>query len=143
MKCLLPVLICLGIIACNHEGHQQNNGATYDNLPKEKPAKSNEEADNATNDLFDKITDSLIKIDFVARSNRYIDSFSNHKAGIAFMQDTAENKILITAGYNAKDRFEKYFIFLVDPKSLEIKINDIETGDYISLEQYRKLNPAH
>jgi hypothetical protein len=49
--------------------------------------------------------------------------------------------ITVKAGYNGAERFETYYHFSVDPKTLEIKILDIISGDYISLEEYIKSNP--
>ena len=44
------------------------------------------------------------------------------------------------AGYNGAERFETYYNFTVDPKSLEIKVMDPVGGDYISIEEFIKKN---
>lgn len=139
MKFSYLFVISFLFTACNDAGKQQP-AAEKDTLIKPVIEKDIAAA-NPPVDLFDRITDSLMKLDFVQKSNRYIDSFSHHKSGIAFLQDSSENKIMITAGYNGKERFEKYYLFLVDPKSFDIKINDAISGDWLSVEEYKKRNP--
>src|SRR5690349_11282831 len=88
--------------------------------------------------LQEKIEDSLLKLSFVKKSNDYIDSFSHHKHGIAFMADSADNKIIVKAGYNGDERFETYYIFTIDPKTFLIQVMDQTTSNYISIEEYLK-----
>jgi hypothetical protein len=59
-----------------------------------------------------------MKLPFVEKSNSYIDSFSNHRHGIAFMLDTAGNKISVLAGYNGPEKFETYYNFSINPKDI-------------------------
>jgi len=90
--------------------------------------------------LVAKIVDSIYKLSFVQKSHRYIDSFSHHEHGIAFMSDTSDNKVMVTAGYNGPERFETYYIFMVDPKTFKILVMDPATSDYISVGEYLKRN---
>ncbi|MEO6539333.1 MAG: hypothetical protein ABIN74_00025 [Ferruginibacter sp.] len=91
--------------------------------------------------LENKITAVLLQLPFVIKSNRYIDSFSNHKHGIAFMLDNPgpnETDISVQAGYNGDQRFETYYRFDVDPKTLEIKVYDPVTDKKLTVEEYLK-----
>ena len=90
--------------------------------------------------LEEKITDTLMKLPFIEKSNNYIDSFSNHTHGIAFMSDTAGHEISVMAGYNGPERFETYYNFCIDPKTFEIKILEPLSGDFISISEYIKKN---
>jgi hypothetical protein len=86
------------------------------------------------------ITDSLLKLPFIIRSNNYIDSISNHQQGIAFLSDSTATEIVIRAGYNGEERFETYHTFIVDRKTGEIRVSDPVSGEDIPLKDYLK-NP--
>lgn len=87
----------------------------------------------------DRIIDTLMKIPFVKKTNDYLDSLSGHRKGIAFIIDSAgKNEISVTAGYNGPSRFETYYIFAIYPKTFQIMIDDLETGEFISIDQYIK-----
>ena len=91
--------------------------------------------------LKDKITAALRKLSFVKTSDKYIDSISNHKHGIAFMLDEPakdETDIPVQAGYNGAERFETYYRFFVNPKTLEIKVYDVVEDKKLTLKEYLK-----
>jgi hypothetical protein len=91
--------------------------------------------------LENKITAALMKLSFVIKSNNYIDSFSNHKHSIAFLMDEPaanETDIPVQAGYNGNDRFETYYRFFVNPKTLEIKLYDAAEDKKLTVKQYLK-----
>ena len=91
--------------------------------------------------LENKITAVLLKLPFVIKSNNYIDSFSNHTHGIAFMLDEAtknETDISVQAGYNGAGRFETYYRFFVNPKTMDIKVYDPVEGKKLTLKEYLK-----
>ena len=91
--------------------------------------------------LENRITDALLKLSFVKKANTYIDSFSNHRHGIAFMLDSlgkGENEIYVQAGYNGEERFETYYQFYVNPKTLEIKVYDVVDDKKLSVKEYLK-----
>ena len=82
-----------------------------------------------------------MKLPFVKKANAYIDSFSNHQHGIAFMMDSlgkGEKDIYVQAGYNGEMRFETYYQFYVDPVTLEIKVYDVAEDIKIPLKEYLK-----
>jgi hypothetical protein len=65
--------------------------------------------------LENNISNALMKLPFVMECNDYIDSFSNHRQGIAFIVDEPlenETDISVKAGYNGGERFETYYRFL-------------------------------
>ena len=92
--------------------------------------------------LENKITAALLKLPFVIKSNNYIDSFSNHKHSIAFMlEEPAANEtgISVQAGYNGDQRFETYYRFEVNPKTLEIKVYDPVSDKKLTVTEYLKM----
>ena len=89
--------------------------------------------------LENKITDALMELPFVKKSNAYIDSFSNHQHGIAFMLDSLgknDREISVQAGYNGDQRFETYYRFYVNPKTLEIKVYDVVNDKKMTVKEY-------
>ena len=91
--------------------------------------------------LEEKITTAIMKLDFVKKANIYIDSFSNHQHGIAFMVDSLgsdKNEIGVQAGYNGETRFETYYTFYVNPKTLEIKVLDVVNDKKLSVREFIK-----
>lgn len=82
------------------------------------------------------ITDTLLRLDFVRKSQAHIDSISGHRHGISFITDTTTEAFYIKAGYNREDRFETYHDFMIDRKTGEIRVMDIVEGSYIPLTQY-------
>lgn len=136
MRYLALVFFTISLLACNSNGKKsadERKDTSAVNNPTTQPGE--------TNPAKDPIMDTLLKLPFIIKSNRYIDSISNHQQGITFISDTAEGMITVKAGYNGAERFETYYHFSVDPTTLEIKILDIISGDYISLEEYIKSNP--
>lgn len=95
----------------------------------------------ADTSLQNKITAALLKLPFVIKSNHYIDSLSNHTKSIAFMLDEPQGNeidIPVQAGYNGDQRFETYFHFLVNPKTMEIKVYDPVEDKTLSIKEYLK-----
>jgi hypothetical protein len=110
----------------------------------------NEKAKSATSDIVankfidkvleDKITDTLMTIPFVKKTNQYLDSLTGHKHGIVFTVDSVgNNEIFVMAGYNGPEKFETYFRFTIHPETFDIMIEYPETGELISIDQYIKL----
>lgn len=91
--------------------------------------------------LEDRITKAIMKLPFVKKANAYIDSFSNHQHGIAFMVDSLgsyKNEINVQAGYNGETRFEIYYNFYVNPRTLEIKVLDVVNDKKLSVLEFMK-----
>jgi hypothetical protein len=91
--------------------------------------------------LEEKITAALMKLPFVIKSNGYIDSISYHKHSIAFMMnepEANETDIHVQAGYNGNERFETYYRFFVNPKTLQIKVYDPVEDKKLTLNEYLK-----
>jgi hypothetical protein len=135
MRYLALVFLVISILACN------SNKERSPVESKDTTAVNNETALPAeTNPVKDPITDTLMKLPFIIQSNRYIDSISSGQKGIAFLADTADGIISVKAGYNGEERFETYYDFSIDPRTFDIKILDIISGEYISLAEYIKKN---
>lgn len=88
-----------------------------------------------------KITAKLMKLPFVIKANAYIDSFSEHRHGIAFMVNKPEQgdtDLSVQAGYNGDQRFETYFRFYVNPQTLDIKVYDAVKDKRQTVKEYTK-----
>ena len=128
MKRLLNLLIVLSVAACNNSSKTDEAAANDSSIKKTHPdSLSNYIHTFNVTALDNKITALLLKQPVVIKINNYIDSFSNHKHSISFMMDAPaanETDIQVQAGYNGDERFETYYRFFVDPKTLEIKVYD-------------------
>ncbi len=142
MRVLFYCLLLIGLGACNNSA-KNDQPATKDTVSTAVKADSALSYIHSFGDsvLEDKITDALMKLSFVKKSNAYIDSFSNHKHGIAFMVDSlgkGEQEISVKAGYNGDERFETYYMFYVNPKTMEIKVYDVVNDKKMSVKEYIK-----
>lgn len=86
----------------------------------------------------DKILDSILTLPFIVAANKNIDSFSQHKTGIAFLIDSSEKEWMVQAGYNGPERFETYHRLYVNPATLEIKVYDVVNDVKLSVNDYLK-----
>jgi hypothetical protein len=145
MKPILLLLLVCTVAACNPVPEKKEAMAT-------DRAVSSVQADTtasyihtfADTALEDKITAALMKLPFVIKSDRYIDSFSNHKHGIAFLLEepqAPETDIPVQAGYNGDQRFETYYRFFVNPKTLQIQVYNAIEDKKMSLKAYLKTQP--
>ena len=137
--CFACLLMLLLATACNEPGIKNNDvkdtlvGAV---IPVPDTATAVPVAGDATEAA---VMDSLRKIPFVAESHRYIDSFSHHKQGIAFLIDTISDKeVNFRAGYNGELRFETYYLFTVNPQNFDIKVMEPVSGDQLTIAEYQK-----
>ncbi len=136
------VLLLFACWSCNDQPANTTSPAGNDTAAK-KTKKDTVPVDASTapkKGLEDRITDSLMKLPFVQEANRHLDSVTKHKHGISFMFDTLDNQVDVKAGYNGTDRFETYFNFTVDPKTFVIKVMDVVSGDYMTVEDFAKQN---
>jgi len=120
MKHILLISLLFIFTACNQSA-EHVAVVTTDTLQQKILTDSSAKYIHSFRDtaLEQRITMALLKLPFVARSNKYIDSFSNHKQSIAFMLNepaTNETEIDVQAGYNSDERFETYYRFFVIPK---------------------------
>jgi len=95
----------------------------------------------------DKIIDRLYLLPEIKEKNRYIDSFTNHKRGIAFITMSKPNGksdfYWIQAGFNGDVRFEPYYNFYVYYPKMKIEVLDPSTDKVYSLQEWRKRNRSH
>jgi hypothetical protein len=89
-----------------------------------------------------KIVDTLMQLSFIKKSNRYIDSSTNHKHGISFIMDTLQNEpfIFVKAGVNGEDRFVTGCQLYVNPKNMEILVYDAVNDKRLPIKQFEKNN---
>ena len=149
MRNILFLFMLLSYAACNNSTPSVREKIKHDTLTA--PVVTEQKDTFASyihhfNDttLENRITSALMKLSFVKKSNAYIDSFSNHRHGMAFMLDSLgsnENEISVQAGYNGDLRFETYYQFYVNPKTLEIKVLDVVNDKKLSVKEF--LNTQH
>ena len=143
----LFIFLIIFFLSCNNDGKNSktpsnDSSADYSSTDVNKPVSSSRFIYRFADSILEaRINDTLMKLPFVQKSNKYIDSFSNHQHGIAFMSDSTGNIISVMAGYNGPERFESYYNFRIDPKTFEIKILDPLSGNYVSIDEYIKKNP--
>ena len=141
-QALLFLLLLVTITACNNTTDKQTT-TVKDSVVNTVKADiiSNYIHAFADTVLEDKITSALMKLPFVIKSDKYINSFSNHKHSIAFLMDkpeAPETDIPVQAGYNGNERFETYYRFFVNPKTMEIKVYDVADDKKLTLKEYLK-----
>jgi hypothetical protein len=142
MKNLFLIILLIFFAACNNAS-RTDDMKTTDSLVIKEQADSSVKYIHAFADtaLENKITETLLKLPFVIKSNNYIESLSNHKHGIAFMLDDpgpGQTDISVQAGYNGDQRFETYYRFEVNPKTLEVKVIDPVTDKRLTVKEYLK-----
>jgi len=140
MKNLLLLFLLISIAACNNAANT-DEVANTDSPQVNKDSGLNYIHTFSDTLLENKITAVLMKLPFVIKSDKYIDSFSNHKHGMVFMMDNptaGETDVHVQAGYNGVGRFETYYRFFVNPKTLEIKVYDPIEDKKLSVNEYLK-----
>ena len=142
MKYTLVLTLLVFFTACNNASKTEEVILT-DSVPGNVQTDSSSKFIHSFSDtaLEHKITNALLKLPFVIKSSNYIDSLSNHKHGIAFMMDQPqanETDIAVNAGYNGGERFETYYRFFVNPKTMEIKVYDPVEDKKLTLKEYLK-----
>ncbi len=142
-KNLVVLLLMVGTMACNNAKDKESAVSTDTTTVADvKPDKATAYIHTFKDTLLeDKITAALLKLPFVKKSDKYIDSISNHKHGIAFMLDEPakdEIDIPVQAGYNGNGRFETYYRFFVNSKTLEVKVYDAVEDKKLTVKEYLK-----
>lgn len=142
MRILFAAFLLFSFTACNNDSTvKEEPVAKVDSLPKEPANKAEQGYIHRFTDtaLEQKVTAVLMKLPFVQKSNRYIDSISNHKQGISFMLDNTRGAgISVLAGYDSDERFETYYHFYVDPQTMEVKIYDPLENKTVPVKEYLK-----
>lgn len=141
MKFVFLIFLTLTFTACNNA--DKSDPAVTDSLAGKPKADTAAKYIHSFADttLENKITAQLLKLPFIQKSNQYIDSFSNHKQGIAFMMENAEGNetdISVQAGYNGQERFETYYRLFVNLKTLEIKVYDPVEDTKLTVKEFIK-----
>lgn len=132
MRYLIAALMIL-LIACNNKSSTPE--ITNTDTPAPPPS---DPPPGVLMEKADPVLDSILKLPFIVKANQAIDSFTQHKQGIAFLTDTLPESFEIRAGYNGPERFETYYHLSVDRPSLEIKVLDPVEGEYLPLKDFLK-----
>jgi len=147
MRIFTGIILLLIFIACNNNSKKHagvtdtafitpDSGSLPSNVNPPGVIMCNLEDTILTN----KIEDKLLQLPFVKSANENIDSLTHHNKGIAFITDTCSGGIHVMAGFNGDDRFETYYHFKVDRKTLSIQVMDLVTGDYMTPKEYMDKN---
>jgi hypothetical protein len=142
MRILFAAFLLFSFAACNNsEPVKEEPAAKTDSLPAKTETKPEQSYIHKFTDtaMENKVKAVLLKFPFVQKSNKYIDSISNHKHGISFMLDNSKgNDISVLAGYNSDERFETYYHFYVDPATMAVTIYDPLTNKTLPVKEYLK-----
>lgn len=142
MRTLLAALLLFSFAACNNnEPVKDEPVAKTDSSPAKTETRPEQSYIHKFTDtvLEKKITTALLKFSFVQKSDKYIDSVSNHKHGISFMLDNTKGEnVSVLAGYNSDERFETYYHFYVDPGTMAVTIYDPLTNKTLPVKDYLK-----
>ena len=143
MRIVLCTILLFSLVACNSSGDTKAVTITKDsviNAPKHH-IELHYIHEFADSNLENKIIEALMKLPFVKKSDAYIDSFSNHKHGMAFMVESlakGDKEVFVRAGYNGDERFETYYQFYVNPATMEIKVYDVVNDEKMTVKEYIK-----
>jgi len=88
-----------------------------------------------------RISEEITKLPEFQESVAYIDSLTNGELRMVLMFDEPEEGDayhIVRVGVNSEARFETYYIFYVDPQTLEIMIEDVIQGDIVDMVTWRK-----
>ncbi len=141
MKKKLIYLIMLSSLGCHSAGLDKTIGSEDSLIISSKPDSSKFIVDKSISRREEKILDLIRNINEVKASDKYIDSFSHHKKGIAtliFKPTKGEKNYTVQAGYNGESSFETYYNFYVDSATLQIKIQDPVDGDVVTIDEWRR-----
>jgi len=143
MKTFLSILFLACMVACNSSNDDKPVVLKDSVLTPPKLDSEMHYVHSFTDTaLENRITDKLMTLSFVKKSDKYIDSFSNHQHGIAFMVDrggdSSDTEVTVEAGYNGDERFETYYHFFVNPKTLEIKVLDVVNDKKLTVKEFMK-----
>lgn len=138
---LVLLLVCFVPGSCTHNNE-------VNRLLKIKDTASRSRGDSCCHYLFQyngevlntKVVDTLNRISFVKKSNHFIDSSSGHQKELDYILDTFRNKISVIAYLDNPEKYQVFYRFLIDPVTFEINVFDTGSGNFISLEEYAKLN---
>ena len=140
MKTFLSMLLLCCLLACNSSSDK--NTTTNDSLSVVKKDSVSQYIHTVSDTTLEKlITDTLMTLPFVKKSDAYIDSFSHHKHGMSFMVDSlgaGDTEVFVRAGYNGDERFETYYNFYVNPKTLGITVYDVMEDKKMTVKEYMK-----
>ena len=140
MKTILSTLLLCCLLACNSSSDK--TATTNDSLSVVKKDSVSQYIHTVSDTTLEKrITDTLMTLPFVKKSDAYIDSFSHHKHGMSFMVDSlgsGDQEVFVRAGYNGDERFETYYQFYVVPNTLEIKVYDVINDAKMTVKEYMK-----
>jgi hypothetical protein len=87
------------------------------------------------------LNDTIRSIEEVKQTNKYLDSLTKHTHGVSLIIEkpsSDEKNYYVKVGYNGEDRFETYYHFYIEPSTRKITIEDIVSGEKLSLKEWRK-----
>lgn len=82
----------------------------------------------------------ILQLPEIKEKNQLIDSITNHKNGISFNSQETEKFYKISVGYNSHMRWENYFDFEISKDDCVLKILDVESGNFMSIENWRSIH---
>ncbi|MCH5597484.1 hypothetical protein [Niabella ginsengisoli] len=104
---------------------------------KSKTDRSNVQQKTCTSEH---LLQKILALPEVKERSKLLDLLTQKKQNLSFMIDETDRLYEIVVGYNGPLRWEPFYHFKADKKDCVLKIMDIESGEYMSVEAWRKLN---
>jgi hypothetical protein len=123
----LSIFIFLSITACKNSSDSENSS--------DSSVQSVERSDE------DKALDAVIKLQEFKDVNEQIKAITNGKQEATFIINAPSedhSEYYIQVGYNQEQWFENMYIFIVDPKTFDVSIEDLIEGDVVPIETWRQ-----
>ena len=143
----LFIILTVTLVACNPSAKKEENNpgiindTTQNTVAVNNASDSNQLIVNANISAKGEAILKLIQeLPEFKKSNKYIDSLTDHKKGLAaliFKPTKGEKDYNVQVGYNGTERFETYYNFYVDSTSYAIKVSDAIIGDIVPLDEWR------
>ncbi len=137
-KIIFHFVLLIILSGCN--GNDQNK-PNKKNLPS-KSEELEDTTDIAKNlEIRQRVIEKIKQLPEFIESQKYIDSITDHKRGISYVLEEPSEQTpyyYVMVGYNNEIRFEPYYHFFIDPKTLEVKIEDVLAGGITPIEEWRR-----
>ena len=151
MKIIFPIIATAVLFsACNQQDEKKvmpetpaDSTVTTPPAKKDSAVVSGELLIDGTNysEKEKKILDRISLLPEFKKSNKYIDSLTDHKHGLSsmiFKPQKGEKYYYVKVGYSSPERFETYYNFYVDSTTLAINIDDAVEADIVPIAEWRK-----
>jgi len=92
----------------------------------------------------DQVAELVLAIDFIKERDQMLKTSMANGQGVSLMitpPNDTERDYLIEVGFNGEDFFETYYFLYLNPSTKTFEIEDILSGQRMSLDKWRSNNP--